>query len=363
MRMNSLKKKVPPRESAPAGSWQARRPPLVLPDPKEEPLDLEAELLQHGVVAQLTYENQVYASTRDSWIDLGQVGKGAFGNVRKMRHSLLDKVFAIKQLRDSMDPQSRRQLITDLGVIEKSNCQWIVQSYGFCCAEGEMWIYMEHMRISLDGMYKMFLEIKPKGHVIPEQVMGVIAVSVLRGLDYLYEAHRVMHRDVKPSNILVGFDGSIRVCDFGVSTFMIKSIARTHAGSERYLPPERLNPKTSKDGYGLTSDVWAYGLTLLETACLNYPYPKHPLKRVVAIVREEPPRIPDGLFSPDFCDLTAHCLTKLEPGRPSYRKPAKNSPDSLCLLDHSFIIDHGHRLDNKEFDMVGWWQSVLPEEE
>ena len=63
-----------------------------------------------------------------------------------------------------------------------------------CVCQGEMWIYMEHMMISLDGMYKMFLEIKPKGHVIPEQVMGVIAVSVLRGLDYLYEAHRVMHR-------------------------------------------------------------------------------------------------------------------------------------------------------------------------
>ena len=60
-----------------------------------------------------------------------------------------------------------------------------------------------------------------------------------------------------------------------------------------------------------------------------------------------------------------YSLTKLEPGRPYYRKPAKNSPDSLCLLDHSFIIDHGLRLDNKEFDMVGWWQSVLhnPDEE
>ena len=66
---------------------------------------------------------------------VAQVGKGAFGNVRKMRHTLLNKVFAVKQLRDSMDPQCRKQLITDLGVIQKSNCQWIVQSYGFCCAE------------------------------------------------------------------------------------------------------------------------------------------------------------------------------------------------------------------------------------
>ena len=72
---------------------------------------------------------------------------------------------------------------------------------------------------------------------------------------------------------------------------------------------------------------------------------------------------------PRSCPLSlGYSLTKLEPGWPSYRKPAKNSPDSLCLLDHSFIIDHGLRLDGlrldkKEVDMVGWWQSVLPEEE
>ena len=54
---------------------------------------------------------------------VAQVGKGAFGNVRKMRHTLLNKVFAVKQLRDSIDKQSRGQLITDLDVIRKSECK------------------------------------------------------------------------------------------------------------------------------------------------------------------------------------------------------------------------------------------------
>lgn len=348
------------RPDSPGGSGAP--PMLNLPVPEEEVLDLEEELRRNGVVAQLTYENQVFTCTRDHWIDLKEVGRGAFGNVRKMRHTLLNKVFAVKQLRDSIDKQSRGQLITDLDVIRKSECQWIVQYYGFCCTEGEMWIYMEHMMVSLDRMYKTFLENRPQGDVIPEKVMGVIAVSVLRGLDYLYETHSVMHRDVKPSNILVGFDGSIRVCDFGVSTFMVKSIARTHAGSERYLPPERAAPNqsTSENGYGLTSDVWAYGLTLLETACLDYPYPKHPFQRVMSIVQDEPPRIPDGLYSPEFCDLIALCLTKEEPERPYYRKPAKNSPEGLCLIDHVFIIHHGKLLDSKTVDMVGWWQSIQP---
>jgi hypothetical protein len=79
---SSLQKKgtvLPPPESAPARrSWQARIPPLVLPDPKEEPLNLEQELQKHGEFAELTYENKEYESTRDSWIDLQQVGASAF---------------------------------------------------------------------------------------------------------------------------------------------------------------------------------------------------------------------------------------------------------------------------------------------
>lgn len=66
---------------------------------------------------------------------------------------------------------------------------------------------------------------------------------------------KVVHRDVKPSNILLGHDGSIKVCDFGVSKTMVQTMMNTNVGCERYLPPERLDPTTSRSPYDVTSDV------------------------------------------------------------------------------------------------------------
>ncbi len=139
-----------------------------------------------------------------------------------------------------------------------------------------------------------------------------------------------MHRDLKPGNILLGFDGSVKLCDFGLAQIMEQSMLNSAVGCElcvgfrsrerienkkkikknkqkkffsllsrlhrfalfifllfllslffglscchdngtRYLAPERLNPATSHDHYDVRSDVWSFGLTLAELAMQRYP--------------------------------------------------------------------------------------------
>ena len=58
----------------------------------------------------------------------------------------------------------------------------------------------------------------------------------LFGLVYLKQEHNVMHRDIKPSNILLGHDGAIKICDFGISTKLVKSMAVTSTGTEKCSP-------------------------------------------------------------------------------------------------------------------------------
>ncbi|CAB0041453.1 unnamed protein product [Trichogramma brassicae] len=103
--------------------------------------------------------------------------------------------------------------------------------------------------------------------------------QVLKGLSYLRDKHAIMHRDVKPSNILVNSAGEIKICDFGVSGQLIDSMANSFVGTRSYMSPERLQGTH----YSVQSDIWSLGLSLVEMAIGMYPIPPPDEKTINAI--------------------------------------------------------------------------------
>ena len=75
-----------------------------------------------------------------------------------------------------------------------------------------------------------------KREEIPEEILGKIVVATVSALNYLKESHKIIHRDVKPSNILLNKQGEIKMCDFGISGKLVDSIAASRdAGCQLYM--------------------------------------------------------------------------------------------------------------------------------
>lgn len=157
-------------------------------------------------------------------------------------------------------------------------------------------------------------------------VLGKIAEATLGGLTYLYSKHHIMHRDIKPSNVLVNSRGSIKLCDFGVSGELINSIADTFVGTSTYMAPERIQGEK----YTVKSDVWSFGLTIMELAIGKFPFgasealsdgdgaPAGILDLLQQIVHEPAPKLPKSDAFPSILDdMIQKCLYKEPERRPT----------------------------------------------
>ncbi|PZC86398.1 dual specificity mitogen-activated protein kinase kinase 4 [Helicoverpa armigera] len=273
---------------------------------------------------------EVYDFTSDDLQDLGEIGRGAFGAVNKMVHRKTNRVMAVKRIRSTVDEKEQKQLLMDLEVVMKSNdCVYIVQFYGALFKEGDCWICMELMDTSLDKFYKFICERMQTR--IPETILAKITLATVKALNYLKEKLKIIHRDVKPSNILLDRRGNIKLCDFGISGKLVDSIARTRdAGCRPYMAPERIDPGRAR-GYDVRSDVWSLGITLMEVATGAFPYPRwgSVFEQLQQVVQGDPPRLTNtnNAFSNNFVNFVNTCLIKEENQRPKYNR----------LLEHPFI--------------------------
>ncbi|XP_028395227.1 dual specificity mitogen-activated protein kinase kinase 4-like [Dendronephthya gigantea] len=297
---------------------------------------------------------ETYEYTSEDLVDLGEIGRGNFGSVSKMLHRQSQTKMAVKRIHSTVDEKEQKQLLMDLEVVmNSSECPYIVKFYGALFTEGDAWICMELMETSLDILYKLVYG--KLGQAIPEDILGVIALAVVKALDYLKSNLKIIHRDVKPSNILLDLSGNIKLCDFGISGHLVDSIAKTRdAGCKPYMAPERIDPDSLKNGYDVRSDVWSFGLTMIELATGKFPYPKWTsvFDQLTAVVMGDPPQLSNDnpskrLFSPEFIDFVNTCVTKDVSKRPKYRR----------LLEFPFL--QRYEQDKVQVDVGSWVKQIL----
>ncbi|KIH58147.1 kinase domain protein [Ancylostoma duodenale] len=200
---------------------------------------------------------------------LEELGKGGYGVVDKMRHRQSGIIMAVKRISSSINEESQKRMLTELDACKRSDC----------CPQ------------------------------------------VVEGLNFMKEDMNLIHRDVKPSNILLNRHGQVKICDFGISGHLTNSLAKTvAAGCKFYMPPERIDGDM-KGSYDVRADVWSLGITLVEIATGNYPYDiwVTPFQQLNQVLNQPAPRLPsDGSFTPECQHFVQRCLEKDPLQRPKY---------------------------------------------
>ncbi|XP_070165430.1 dual specificity mitogen-activated protein kinase kinase hemipterous isoform X1 [Polyergus mexicanus] len=322
-----------PRQLGDMGTPTRPRRQLDLPvsqiiPPKKHDSEFESKMQEimkmNGI---LNINGQRYQTEMKDLEHLGELGNGTCGHVVKMRHKPSGMEIAVKQMRRSGNTEENKRIIMDLDVVLKSHdCPYIVQCLGCFITESDVWICMELMATCLDKL------LKRSRQVIPEDFLGKVTVATVKALSYLKEKHGVIHRDVKPSNILLDELGKVKLCDFGISGRLVDSKAKTRsAGCAAYMAPERIDPPDpTKPDYDIRADVWSLGITLVELATGVFPYRdcKTDFEVLSRVVQDDPPSLPvDSPFSKEFRSFVSCCLTKNYKHRPKYHK----------LMEHPFI--------------------------
>ncbi|XP_078604950.1 dual specificity mitogen-activated protein kinase kinase 7-like isoform X2 [Branchiostoma floridae x Branchiostoma japonicum] len=293
----------------------------------------------------LTLNQKRYAAEVADLEEHGEIGSGTCGQVWQMSFKKTGDKMAVKQMRRSGNKEENKRILMDLDVILKSHdCPFIVQCFGAFITKMDVWICMELMNTCMEKLMKRLQS------PIPEQILGKMGVSVVKALHYLKEKHGVIHRDVKPSNILMDETGIFKLCDFGISGRLVDSKAKTRsAGCAAYMAPERIDPPDPmRPDYDIRADVWSLGISLVELAMGSFPYKncKTDFEVLTRVLQDDPPLLPPKQgFSLDFCSFVQNCLTKDFKKRPKYRQ----------LLEHGFI----KRYETKDVDVAGWFTDVM----
>ncbi|KAI8380802.1 kinase-like domain-containing protein [Blakeslea trispora] len=181
---------------------------------------------------------------------LKEIGTGVNGAVVKAQHRYKKNMsLAIKRCRLDPDREYKASIVRELRIMATGHSN-LIRLREVSLWKQEIWMAMDLMRCSV------FAVLCQRG--IPEQYTIQIACEALKGLVYLH-SKCFIHRDIKCENILLGWNGEVKLADFGLATKTTRK-NRERLGTSKWMAPEVIR----KQFYDEKIDIWSLGITLIE---------------------------------------------------------------------------------------------------
>ncbi|WP_162292918.1 protein kinase domain-containing protein [Actinophytocola xinjiangensis] len=220
---------------------------------------------------------------------LDRIGSGGMGTVWRATDQLLRRTVAVKEVhllaRGEELTKRRRRAHREARAIARISHPGVIDIYDLVDHEDRLWMVME----LVDGPS---LADVPAGSMSPARVAD-IGAQLLSALDAVHSTG-ALHRDVKPSNVLLRADGRVVLCDFGIVALAdTESITQSGAlvGSLEYIAPERLSDRPA----GPASDLFSLGCTLYSLLTGRSPFSRAEAFAVMHAVLQDQPVIPQNV--------------------------------------------------------------------
>ncbi|KAK9831906.1 hypothetical protein WJX81_007961 [Elliptochloris bilobata] len=261
--------------------------------------------------------SSVDTSTVENYHVIELVGEGSFGKVYKGRRKFTGQITAMKFIgkhgKSEKDVRNLRQEIEILGNLRHENIikmlDWFETKTDFCVvtefAHGELF------------------EVLEDDQRLGEAEVQRIAKQLVQALHYLH-SNRIIHRDMKPQNVLIGANGVVKLCDFGFAramssnTVMLTSIK----GTPLYMAPELVQEMP----YTEAVDLWSLGVILYELFVGQPPFYTNSIYSLIHHIVKDPVKYPESI-SPQFRSFLQALLNKVPQQRLSCEQ----------LLQHPFV--------------------------
>ncbi|MER5704094.1 serine/threonine-protein kinase [Micromonospora sp. NPDC002296] len=229
---------------------------------------------------------QVVIAGRYRLLDL--VGRGGMGRVWRARDDVLHRDVAVKQvvppawLSDEERDELRLRTLREGRTAARLNHPNVVRVYDVVSVGGDPWLIMEYVPSrSLQNV------LDTSGPVSPRQA-AAIGLALLAALRAAHHAG-VLHRDVKPANVLIAHDGRVMLTDFGLAVFDGGDGAMTRPGlilgSPQFVAPERAAEGSSS----VEADLWSLGATLHASVEGRSPYARSTAMATLSALATRPP--------------------------------------------------------------------------
>jgi serine/threonine-protein kinase len=246
----------------------------------------------------------------------GLIGEGGMGRVYQAEEILTGRVVALKLMRHELTEsvEARRLFVREMDLLSRLEDPHIVRS--LACFEDDGQLAMAMERVHGSTLRAVLAERGPlawwrAGHIVSQIAEALIA------------AHEhdppIVHCDLKPENVMLQRDGSVKVMDFGIARAVVDHCpTRTRsAGSLQYMSPEQIDAKTVDH----RSDLYALGLMTFELLAGEPPFASpSPRKLLEMQCAHPPPALPVHVrekIPPAMAELLAALLRKLPEERPS----------------------------------------------